>query len=144
MEPDIKALLKKLFIPVASEATATRRPMLPEVTYDPLSRPYFGRSAGEAQDEYGYVSPAREQMQELLARNATELFPSRTDVPSEFYTTGLLPVRGKDQELDERQNRLYQAQQVMNALERQRQQRARASSPAVPFDFYSKIKTTKD
>ena len=71
------------------------------------------------QDEYGYVSPNRAKMQELLAGNINKTFPARTDVPSEYYTKGFFGDKPNPKR-DLEQNQLYQAQLIMDALEQAR------------------------
>ncbi len=113
----------------------------PELPYDPrsLSREeaLFKRAMAEEaaktgafaiQDAYGYVSPNRARMQELLTANEYRAFPSGTNVPSEHFTEGFFGER-KNPERDRRQDLLYQAQLIMDALEQDRATKAGRRKP---------------
>lgn len=126
-------------------ANYPKRGIMPQKTpapaYDPRSiseeEAKFARIVAEdaergwtpvPRDAYGYVSPNRARMQELLAGNIGKTFPARTDVPSEYYTKGFFgekPSRERDME----QDRLYQAQLIMDALEQARAAKAGRRKP---------------
>ena len=107
----------------------------PRVSQDEMERITMARMMTEAygggpdRDEYGYISPNRRRMQELLIANANAREPYRTDISSDAPARPSVLGTWSRRAPDATQDRLYQAQLIMDALEQARAAKAGRRKP---------------